>query len=552
MISEDCLDTAPLALAKTARAIVFDSVSPEPANRRRRYALLAGALILLVLLVGFWPAFETAGSPMDEGMTLVYPEMLLHGKLPYRDFETFYGPANPAALAAAFATFGTNIFVERAVGLLYRLLILLAVFAITRRWGNTIGLGCLALTGCLLLGTYLPAYAWLGAMACALWSLSLGSRTDSSARCFLGGVLAGCALLFRPDIGPAMIIATLPLFLGMTRPMRWKYLWGAGLGLLPLGVLTLFTGWRPVVDNLFLIPVLHAGPARHLPLFFGGACLVILFGGHLLACLVNVVAGVVAMRSQRRDGRGRLLLAVALFGLGLTHQAANRLDSLHLLFVAFISFGILPLSLFLLGTRLCKATPGKRDAVFAIVAVVAILQTLSPELTIMVRSSFEGALHADANATFVGRGGRSFPFNSFKVASTVSMVLKDLDALSQPGERLFVGPADLRRTNYNDTYLYHLIPKLTPATYFLEMNPLSANRPGSRLASDVESADWLVLNRFWDPWGEPNRSMDYASNAPNAVVQRDFVRRAEFNTFAIWQRKIPRPHPHQAPGMAQF
>ena len=66
MISEDCLDTAPLALAKTARAIVFDSVSPEPANRRRRYALLAGALILLVLLVGFWPAFETAGSPMDE------------------------------------------------------------------------------------------------------------------------------------------------------------------------------------------------------------------------------------------------------------------------------------------------------------------------------------------------------------------------------------------------------------------------------------------------------------------------------------------------------
>jgi len=541
VISEDCLEPAPLALTKAERTILFDPVPPKATNRRR-YALLASALILVVLLVGFWPAFETAGSPMDEGMTLVYPEMLLHGKLPYRDFETFYGPANPAALAAAFAAFGTNIFVERAVGLLYRVLVLLAVFAITRRWGNTIGLGCLALTGCILVGTYLPAYAWLGAMACALWSLSLGSHADSSTRCFLGGVLAGGALLFRPDIGPAMIVATFPLFLGMTRPIRWKYLCGTGLGLLPLGVLTLFTGWRPVVDNLFLIPVLHAGPARHLPLFFAGACLVILFGAHLLASVVNVVAGVVAMRSQQRDGRGRLLLAVALFGLGLTHQAANRLDSLHLLFVVFISFGILPLSLFLIGARLGKTTPRKRDAVFALVAVVAMLQALSPELTIMVRSAFAGALNYNADATFVGRGSRLFPFNSFKVASTVSMVLKDLDALSAPGERLFVGPADLRRTNYNDTYLYHLMPKLTPATYFLEMNPLSANRPGSRLASDVESADWLVLNRFWDPWSEPNHSMDYASNAPNAVVKRDFVVRGEFGTFKIWQRKIPRKH----------
>ena len=86
------------------------------------------------------------------------------------------------------------------------------------------------------------------------------------------------------------------------------------------------------------------------------------------------------------------------------------------------------------------------------------------------------------------------------------------------------------------------MPKLTPATYFLEMNPLSANRPGSRLAADVQSADWLVLNRAWDSWDEPNRSFEYGSNAPNAVVQRDFVQRGEFGPFLLWQRKIPRTH----------
>ena len=150
----------------------------------------------------------------------VYPEMLMHGKLPYRDYQTFYGPANPAFLAAVFSAFGTNIFIERTVGLFYRLLVLLAIFAITRCWGNTIALGCLVVTGCLLLGTYLPAYAWFGAMVCALWSLWSSSRSDSKIRCFFGGALAGLALLFRPDVGPSMIFGALPRLHAMTWPTR--------------------------------------------------------------------------------------------------------------------------------------------------------------------------------------------------------------------------------------------------------------------------------------------------------------------------------------------
>jgi hypothetical protein len=51
----------------------------------------------------------------------------------------------------------------------------------------------------------------------------------------------------------------------------------------------------------------------------------------------------------------------------------------------------------------------------------------------------------------------------------------------------------LRRTNYNNTFLYYLLSQLTPATYFLEINPLSANRPGLRLSADVPSADWLII-----------------------------------------------------------
>ena len=65
---------------------------------------------------------------MDEGTLLVYPEMVQRGAVPYRDFETFYGPANPYLLAAVYRIFGTTVGVERTVGFLYRALIFVAIF----------------------------------------------------------------------------------------------------------------------------------------------------------------------------------------------------------------------------------------------------------------------------------------------------------------------------------------------------------------------------------------------------------------------------------------
>src|SRR2546423_3952960 len=99
-------------------------VNDQPASikpNERRRSIIAATVVLLLLLVAFWPGFEKNGPPMDEGMVLVYPELVAHGQLPYRDFETFYGPANPYTLAGAFSAFGTNIFTEPSVGLVYRL-----------------------------------------------------------------------------------------------------------------------------------------------------------------------------------------------------------------------------------------------------------------------------------------------------------------------------------------------------------------------------------------------------------------------------------------------
>jgi hypothetical protein len=138
---------------------------------------------------------------------------------------------------------------------------------------------------------------------------------------------------------------------------------------------------------------------------------------------------------------------------------------------------------------------------------------------------------------FLRQSGRQFPFASPSQAVQAGKVVSLLDAEATPGQRLFVGPGDLRRAYSNDTYLYHLAPQLVPASYFLEMNPLSANRPDSRLAADVATADWLVLNRFWDRWKEDNASSQLGPDGPNEIVRSHFTLHRKIGEFDVYRRK---------------
>jgi len=128
----------------------------------------------------------------------------------------------------------------------------------------------------------------------------------------------------------------------------------------------------------------------------------------------------------------------------------------------------------------------------------------------------------------VNRGDRTFSFGNPPLQFASQSVIDDLARLSMPGERLLVGPADLSRTIYSDVVFYHLFPELEPATYFIEMDPGLADEPGSRLADDVASADWLLLTNFWTGWHEPNASNEFGSDEPNQVVANQFCLRGDY------------------------
>jgi hypothetical protein len=495
-------------------------------------------LIFAVLLIPLWAGFDAPGVAMDEGMVLLYPELLLRGKLPYRDFETFYAPGNLWLLAGAYSIFGAHVDVERSVGLLYRLALLGGLFLVLRRWSLVAAAGGLFVAMMFLAASGLVAFAWFGGVAFALASVLLLAAKESVWRVPAAGLLAAAALLYRQDLAPAVLASAAPLLLRMPARERLKYFGALTLGLMPLAILAFSAGLQLTFENLFTYPVIISNPGRRLPLSFSPFQVQMMFYLHLLVCAVNLAAGAMLTWKGRGGVNGRLFLSVAFLGAGLTHQALQRADIVHVVLTAFFSLALLPTALLILSTSrgVARSHPAWAwgAAAFVLIAVLASAPILGTKLIKLTQHTVGVA----PLAIEVAVRDRHFPYHG--IALQTQEVLTYLEKHSRPQQRLFVGTSDLRRTFAGDTFIYHLLPWLTPATYFLELNPLSANRPGSRLASDVASADWLVLNQVWDDSGEPNLSRQAGSDAPNEVVRTQFELRKVALPYLVFQRKAAR------------
>src|ERR671922_687876 len=86
-----------------------------------------GTALTLATAALMAPSFRAAGSPFDEGILVSFPTRVLAGDLPYRDFETFYGPGDPYLVAGLFRVFGASLGAERAVGFVFRLLLVVVL-----------------------------------------------------------------------------------------------------------------------------------------------------------------------------------------------------------------------------------------------------------------------------------------------------------------------------------------------------------------------------------------------------------------------------------------
>jgi hypothetical protein len=504
-------------------------------SRQKRRSVGAVVLVSALLLLGLAGTWRESGGSMDEGIVLEYPQLILHGEVPFRDFQSSYGPGSYLPLAGAYQLFGPSVAVERSVGVAYRLAVVLAILALLWPVGARLGIAgaSLAILAILPIGRALApvAYGWFLALACLLWGL-WSARTAlvqtsgrrASGLWVLSGILAGFAASARPDVGVAALASSAVLLAAATARRRWAFALGLAAGASPLAWTLIAAGWSRFW-SYGIVTRFHQLPLSGFPLPRG----VYILAAVSAATLILVIA---AIRERRRLGASAITrgwLALAVLSVLILPQVFQRADAGHLAFIAPVGFGMLPWAL-VRGSR-------SRLARIAIPGVCAIAIGLS-------------AVVSSVNTGFVVRNdGRGFGEDSPSGAAALHRVLGWLDSNVAPGRRLFVGPADLRWAFYTPTELYYLAPHLRPAGFYLELGP-GDDTPQftSQLIRDLERADVLVLDRLPEPlfrqqvWPKAR----IGSSAPNATVTRDFRSVLHVGAYSIWVRRGPSSADHAA------
>lgn len=538
----------------------------------RRLDLLCLGLIAVVLLLPVWGLMHYQGPPMEEGFMLAFPEQILNGRLPHRDFLHLYGPGSLYVLAAVFKVFGTDLVVERLVGLLQHAAVAYGLYALLRPWGRRIATSGAIVSIVILIGPLgLSAMAWNGALAAGICGLAVGAaglrRADrESSRWWLlgAGALGGVALLYRPDLILAVVLGLGALWFELPRERRRWVPIGAAATLALYVPHLLLSGIGDTVQGMFVEPVFTLRGGRSLPIppswgevdgFLQRAGALRLTGWPLPMLEVShqiflwfwlvpasiVLVVVAAWRLRRREpgsARATSYWPAALFGAALLQQALQRPDTAHLSWVTGVTFALaIPAVSSLLEELAPSWGSGRRDA--AGVGLVAVLLVgVIPFYPVRTYADLVGQTFGVNRFGYeIERNGRTFYFGSDSGARSAQEVVDALDERLRPSETLIVGPTDLTRANYSDAFFYYLFPELRPGTRYIEMDPGIADAADSGLAEELERNDWLILSDAWSGWDEPNDSAGSGDTRANEVVQERYCTVHDAGTFVLLHRK---------------
>ncbi len=338
------------------------------------------AILGLLFLVPLRGMLRAIGPPMEEGFMLTFPERVLHGAIPNKDFLHLYGPGSLWVLAGVYKVFGTRLVVERLFALLQLIGIVLGVFGLARAWGRTAALCCASIALVIILPSIgLTALAWVGGVALGLLGLLAvltgRKRLTAGASSALGwalagGIVTGFALLYRLDLVVAVGLGLLAACWGTSRRFKLRTAVGVVIGAAAYVIHIVTAGPYTVFKGMVIDPVFNLRGGRRLPipppwghldgyLQKSGATVksewplpALTTSAQLFVWFFLLLGGVafllaVAVWAVRRDRErlaARVLLAVALFSVGMLPQGLQRVDSAHFAWVSCVPFAFLPVA----------------------------------------------------------------------------------------------------------------------------------------------------------------------------------------------------------------
>jgi hypothetical protein len=490
-----------------------------------------GALCILLGLMTIGvhlPLLRAPNGLMDEGIYLVYPQLLSHGWVMHRDFQNAYGPGEFRMLQGWYAITGPSVAAERLFAFGIRAGFVVGVFLLLRGSGRLAATcGAIASISCILV---MPprAASWVTAATFLLLSLVIALR-DRPTKGFalIAGILAGIAMTIRLDtIALACFVAFPFVLVHLRKPTAIWYALGILAGIAPFIAHVCCVVPAVVYDNMFVDPVLRAAVGRRLPIppvapddyrrFI-----------IMLAFIAASAAAVMLMRPWRSIRVAAPMVAAWLTSLCLLPYIMQRADRNH--FAQGLAI-ILPLSFYVILTVI----PWKFRWIKTIIAIFTLLLAL-----LAMQDGLWGPANSYAMMAFGSSPTIEFAHAHRRLPISINE-LPDYKTLFAAIDRIkgaksvYVAPTNLRFTPYNDTQLYFLLPELIPSGYYFEMNPGCANRSGSRLPEDIANADLLILGTRYQGWSEPNASMQPGSNAAEEVVSRNFTFNTDAGIFQLY------------------
>lgn len=425
---------------------------------------LIGPVSVLLATVGasLW-AFSWPTVSQDEFGLLVYPNLILHGRIPNRDFFTPYGPGTFWPISLVFlATESPSIAAIRGIGLAYHVLLALGVRAAVKHTNESLMnvAGCMA--GLLSAGLLLIPYGWLIALGAVLWSMSQMERE----RFLFAGFAGGLACIIRPEF--ILVVLVTNGFRIRNSRCLFRFTLGLVIGTLPLAWHVIIVGpqlftdaflYRLLVNTRLGLPYRDPGMA---------AALLVLFAAVLFLCW---------LAARRRTNQ---VLSHAALAISLLPQVLQRTDREHVLFVAV---AVVPLAL----------------AHLSLSAAARVPSTLARSLSYLpwaVAMTGLGFYTFAPHGQLASVNGHSLYVSSNRVAVHLQDSVSRIRSELRPGEDVFVGTEDMNLPSISPNYFYYLLPKRVPHSYFLELAPGVSERPGSGLLDDIRKADTLILSEF--------------------------------------------------------
>ena len=171
------------------------------------YVLISAALILIAVTNTF---IKPLGI-YDEGFSLTNALRILQGDTPHLDYWAAYPPGTSLTLAMAFKFFEPTLLIARLVNLSWTIFILSGFYILLRQFASIL----LSLTATVIASFWLsaalyPSYSVTPALALIFTALAFftkGIDLNSKKMSVIGGLIAGCIVLFRHDFAGYLFLS---------------------------------------------------------------------------------------------------------------------------------------------------------------------------------------------------------------------------------------------------------------------------------------------------------------------------------------------------------